>query len=347
MLKIYSSHTLKPKESKSRGLPIAQVVRKRGGKEVPIKTIYLKTEEYAGDAENDDSEDEDGDEEDESFYADYPKDKAFGDSFYKEVRNISPYNVELLRMAIRKKEPEILRRARPATQFDYMVERYTTATSQVDTDKKNKLFTIGEGNKDTYIKFIPPIPTVRLSVLGPSGVGKSFWINELLATYEKMNPNASEYLWGFFDDDPAYSKRSKMQNMKVDDSVIKHPPVPEEFDECIHIFDDIESLPKEVCEIVSRFRDTIFMAGRKHGQSAIAVSHEILGGFSTKAILNESPIVVLFPHCNQEPIKKLLLKKYNFSKEEVEWILSRPNRYVIIHRSHPRYLMTSTEIRVL
>jgi hypothetical protein len=350
MLKIFSSRTLTPKASKSRGIPVAQVVRKRDGREIPLKTIYIKDDEYAGDGGGKDDDDDDErqmkDEEDEDFYDDFPKDQGFSQDFYKQVRNISSYNTELLRKAIRENAPDILKHARPATQFEYLMERFRTANTKVE-EQKNKWFTIGQGQKDTYIKFIPPLPTVRLSVLGPSGVGKSTWINGFLETFERMKPGAMEYAWMFSGEDPAYSKRKKMEQMKLDETVISNPPHAEEFPPCIHIFDDIESLPKDISEAVSRFRDQIFMAGRKMDESAIAVSHEILGGFSTKAILNESEYVVIFPHCNQEPIKKLMLKKYNFSKSDVEWVLSRPTRWVLIKRSQPQAFITSTEIRVL
>lgn len=350
MLKVFSSRTLKPKASKTRGVPIAQVVRKRDGREIPVKTIYLKDDEYAGDGggkdETDSDEEDEDTREDEDFYTAFPKDQGFSTDFYQQVRNISSYNIELLRKAIREQNPSLLLNARPNSQYDYLMERYRTAHSKVE-EKKDKWFTIGQGQKDTYIKFIPPLPTVRLSVLGPSGVGKSTWINGFLETFERMKPDAREYAWMFSGEDPAYAKRKKMEQMKLDDTVISDPPHAEEFPPCVHVFDDIESLPKDISEAVSRFRDQIFMAGRKLDESAIAVSHEILGGFSTKAILNESEYVVIFPHCNQEPIKKLMLKKYNFSKDDVKWVLSRPTRWVLIKRSSPQCFITSTEIRVL
>lgn len=342
MLRVFSTHSFKARETKARGRPVAQVYR---GKK-PIKTVYIKDIDFEGD--EDDGEDDkaaEEEEEDKDFDEGVAKDTKLPRSFFSSLKNFSMYNRELLRKAIRHNNKEILSTARPATQYEYLSERFQKAQKNVE-EKHDKVFAVSDPDRE-YIKFYLPDPTFRVAIFAPSNAGKSTLANKWIeALEERHGGDIQLYMWGFFTNDPAYAGRKKMQYIKMDDSLIKDPPTMDEFEPCVHVFDDIESLKPAIRDVVQNFRDSVYKAGRKRGQSGLSIAHEIFDGNETKVIHGESEYVVIFPRSAPDPIKRFLQKKCNMSKEQVVEIMSQPTRWVCVKKSLPIGYVTSKKVVV-
>jgi hypothetical protein len=259
---------------------------------------------------------------------------------YKKLK-ASSFNKELLKRAIRTNNYNLLEYASPSHEKNQLKKVYKDNPTES---------TVGEQSisppEGMIFRAVPIHESFRMAVVGPSGVGKSTFIANLLVYYHQILPENHIFIWSFFDNDPAYDILADFVSyIHISEQLINNPPQCEEFENSVLVFDDIESLSVPFSDIVSRFRDQALQAGRKMNISVIAVSHEILGGFSTKAILNECEQITVFPRGNQEPIFKLLSNKYNFCKQDITWIQQQTSRFVCIKRSHPQCMLTTKELR--
>lgn len=128
MLRVYKGDGAETgeKKDKRRGQRLAWVKRK-GGDEEPLKTIYIKGADFV---EDDDEEEDDEGEEPAEENTPY-RDDLLPVSFYTGLRNISPYNKDLLRRAIRAKNAQLLQAAKPARQEPYLANYYQRADEEI------------------------------------------------------------------------------------------------------------------------------------------------------------------------------------------------------------------------
>ena len=385
MLRIYNDDGKVDDEAaaKKRGVRLAWI-RKKGDDSDPQKTIYVKGADFV----EDDSDTEGG----ESIpAANVPKrDELLPVSFYSSLRNISPYNKDLLRKAIRARNIALLKQSKPPKQESYLENYYQKADTEIAA-QEGKHFVLhrpsepSEKRKRTHsasaaepvesqevdeaeepgdkggevkvgkdhggIDIICPVaiaPAFQTCVFGPTNVGKSYWAaTTLMKSYEYYYPKNPIFVWSFFEHDPAYDNLQNVQYIKIDDSLIKDPPSPDEFENSLMVFDDIESLHGELREVVTKFRDQCLACGRKHTIAVIAIAHEIFGGFTTKSSILECGQLVLFNQGFIEPIEKLMRIKFGMSKDAIKFVLSSKTRWVMIGRNFPQVVITPREIKVI
>jgi len=346
------------KQSKRRGQRLAWVVEK-GDDTEPEKTIYIKGTDYVEDDPIGDDDPEEIPEENTPY-----RDALLPLSFYSSMRNISEFNKDLLRRAIRARNEEMLKAAKPSKQADYLEDYYKKAEREIalqeskhfilhrdepDTRKRKH----GESEADvTGIEIIVPVPPKRpfqVCIFGPTNSGKSYWAGSTyMKAYAYYNPSRPIYVCAFGDqEDEAFDDVPNVQYLKIDESILKDPFSTSEFSECLIVFDDIESLAVNLREAVTTFRDQCLAAGRKLGISVIAIAHEIFGGLTSRSSILESEFVVLFNQGMVEPIEKMLKKKYGMSKDIIHFILNSKTRWVMLKRTFPQAIITPREIRCI
>jgi len=193
----------------------------------------------------------------------------------------------------------------------------------------------------------PPSKHFSMAVFGPSGVGKSFYINQFLLQIRKKNKERPIYIFSPVNDGDF--EKVKPIYIRIDDSLLSDPLKIQEFAEGVVVFDDIESLGKKLYAVISHFRDVCLETGRHQGIDIISVSHIIQGNTATKKIINESDLVIVFPRSNFNAIEKLVKNYYGFGKDDIAYLKAqgRTSRAVIIKRSFPTFILSDHAIKLI
>ena len=297
------------------GFEIAQI---RDKKDKTIHSIYVK--DYDEDSTEENNKD---------------VDKLIDKSFYK---NISASNVILLKRALRTNNESVLKMNQS------LLELFEKGKILLD-DQKNKLISV---EKDQHVQIMPPSCHFSVAVWGPSGVGKSYAVGKFLEAFRKKYKDRPIYIFSPIKDDKAFVK-AKPIYIKIDESILKDPLQTVEFQSGVCVFDDIESLSKQYYEVISDFRDRCLEVGRHDGIDIISVHHIIQGGNSTKKIINESDMSIVFPRSNFAAIEKLCRQTYGFDKKDVAYIreVSKKSRWVCIKRSYPSCIISEHEVKIV
>ena len=283
----------------------------------------------------------DVDEEEENDIDSGKRDEVLPKSFYTELRNITPANLNLLKRAIRYGDKSILKSSNQIS-----LDAFDKAQIFLkELLRKNIEIPRSEGKIEVIPN--PDSWTGHYAVFGPSGVGKSTWIGNFLSNYKKEYPKNKIYVFSPLRDDPAF-KHLKVEYVKIDESIVEDPLDVQEFENSVLVFDDIESIKEKVLrDAVQNFRDQVMETGRHFNEVSISVSHIILNGPSTKRMLNECDRVVLFPKSNFNAISNLCRRYYGFGKDELNYMKSVPSRWVCIKRSYPTAIISEQAIKLL
>lgn len=116
-------------------------------------------------------------------------------------------------------------------------------TDNDDDDKDNMLGTFIDIGKNRKFQLAIPNDSFRLSIFGPSGVGKSTFVSSVIKEYKKKYKKNKIYMISPTKDDDAYADlKDVIQYIKIDDSLITDPMEFTEFSNALIIFDDSEML---------------------------------------------------------------------------------------------------------
>ena len=247
----------------------------------------------------------------------------------------------LLKRAIRSKNPLLL-------QNTHLKDVYRMAIElSDDLQKKSFYLPPSEG----HLEVLPLEESSRISIMGPSGVGKSTWTGNFLLQYKKKYKKNRVFVFSPVHDDESFKKPAlEAQYVKLDQSLLEDPLDISEFESSCLIFDDIESInERRIQEAVIFFRDVCLETGRHRNITVLCVSHIILNGAQSKKMLNEGDEVVVFPRSNFNAIKNLYVRYYGFSKDDVNYLkaLGQTSRWAMIKRSFPTCIVSSNVIRIL
>lgn len=268
-------------------------------------------------------------------------DELLPKSFYSGLRNVSSTNLLLLKKAIKTQNKNLIANGNNALQ-----SAFNTANELlIELCKKNFYIPPSEGS----IECLPLQESSRVSIFGPSGVGKSTWTGNFLQQYKKKFKKNKIYVFSPIRGDTAFDK-VKVDYIRLDDSILDEPLEIKEFTDSVCVFDDIESInDKKIKDAVEKFRDICLECGRHENITTLCISHIILNGPATKRMLNESDQVVVFARSNFNAIKNLCTRYYGFSKDDINYLkqIGEKSRWQVIKRSFPTCIISSNNIRVL
>jgi hypothetical protein len=204
-----------------------------------------------------------------------------------------------------------------------------------------------------------PLPPVALDptakppreiwlVTGPSGSGKSWWIRAYAHNYRKLYPRNSVYLISSLQHDDTLDALDFLKRIDVA-KLLSHPPKDvKTWAHSLVIIDDVEGLDPKQAEAVQRVQDMIASEGRHQSVSLIRASHLSTDYRRTRLLLAEVHGVVLFPQAGAHSQYTYLLEKYaGMGKKAVVGVLSTPTRWVAVHHTAPRYIMTASSLSLL
>ena len=191
-------------------------------------------------------------------------------------------------------------------------------------------------------------------VVGRNGCGKSTFTQKILMNYLKVYKNRKIILFSTqeFDDKLDKVFKDKINRVDLGEEFTNNPFTLDEIRNSICIFDDVDSIrDKKLKEALFKLRDDILKNGRSHTGDRnedidiIITNHDVLGGHDTATMIRESFFYVVFPKGSTSHAINTICKKYSGLKnDQIRRIIDNPQRYVIIHNTHPGYVLTEKEI---
>ena len=214
---------------------------------------------------------------------------------------------------------------------------------------------------------------LRMYIPGQAGVGKSYFISQMLKEYVRRYPERKIFIFSqvprdkdidsvveehelierelFIRVDLNLFSQINPKTKKVDTSI----PIPtiNELRNSICIFDDIDEIPnKRILGNLDALKDEIIATGRDHDYQGndidiIITNHQTLGGIRTAKILQQSNYIVLFPNgLPSHGIKTVCSKYCNLEPGQINKILSLNERYqyAIIHKESPSFVLEQKKI---
>ena len=167
------------------------------------------------------------------------------------------------------------------------------------------------------IMLSPDKDTERITMYccGSAGSGKSYFVAQYCEQYHKTFKNNPIFLISENDSDPAFDSKDYIKRIIIED-LYENPLDWREFENCMVIFDDIDSIKGKLGKTVDALRDKLLKNSRKFKVSVVSTSHDACGQ-SLKSVLNESKIIVFFMLNYNRSLKYLLENYLGINKEAI------------------------------
>jgi len=198
---------------------------------------------------------------------------------------------------------------------------------------------------DAKFQIVPDWKKERdiLYITGASGSGKSTFTVGYLEQYKKRFPKNPIYVFSALKEDETLDKVKDLKRIKIGANLISDPidPLVDLKDSCC-VFDDIDVISdKKQREAVYKILNTILECCRHSNTSCVCTNHLPTNKGETRRILNESHVVVYFPHSGSvRGINYLLTDYVGLSKQEIQGIKRLPTRWCAIFKNYPQIIMT-------
>jgi hypothetical protein len=199
---------------------------------------------------------------------------------------------------------------------------------------------------------IQPIPRKdiieKIYISAPSGAGKSTWCGKYIGEFLKMFKDDELYVFSTIEEDKVLDKHDPIR-ITLDDSIIDDPICPEEIENSLCIFDDIDTIRNlKVRQSICGLRDWLLEQGRHFNVRMLSTSHILMNYKKTQRLLNEATAVVFFPKASSAYHIKRYLKVYaGLDVKQIRKIMNLPSRWVALYRTYPMYVMYEKGIYLL
>lgn len=180
---------------------------------------------------------------------------------------------------------------------------------------------------------------ITMYVCGSAGSGKSYFVSQYIQEYHKSFKNNPIFLISENDSDPAFDKLEYVNRVIIDD-MYENPLDWKEFENCLVIFDDIDSIKGRLGKTIDDLRDKLLKNSRKFKVSVISTSHDACG-IKLKSVLNESKIIVFFMMNYNRSLKYLLENYIGLGKTAIQKLRKDANksRWTAYVKGFPSYLV--------
>ena len=191
------------------------------------------------------------------------------------------------------------------------------------------------------IMLSPDKDTERITMYccGSAGSGKSYFVAQYCEQYHKTFKNNPIFLISENDSDPAFDSKDYIKRIIIED-LYENPLDWREFENCMVIFDDIDSIKGKLGKTVDALRDKLLKNSRKFKVSVVSTSHDACGQ-SLKSVLNESKIIVFFMLNYNRSLKYLLENYLGLDKNTILKLkkTSDSSRWTANVKGYPSYLI--------
>ena len=182
-------------------------------------------------------------------------------------------------------------------------------------------------------------------VCGSAGSGKSYFVAKYCEEYHKVFKHNSIFLISENNEDPVFDNKDYIKRIEISD-MVENPIDWKEFNECLVIFDDIDSIKGKLGKTIDDLRDKLLKNSRKFKVSVISTSHDACG-LKLKSVLNESKIIVFFMMNYNRSLKYLLENYLGMQKDVIEKLKKSKSRWTAFVKSYPCYLIQQKMISTI
>jgi hypothetical protein len=175
---------------------------------------------------------------------------------------------------------------------------------------------------------------------GASGSGKSYFAKKIAENYKKLFPDREVYLISKLEKDETLDNMKGGAPHRISlESLKKDYPALDEFEDCLVIFDDYDTLQPPYDKIVQQLIDDLAIQGRHTRTSMCVLSHYLTNYKKTRLILGEAHYLVLYPMATSFKALQYVCQTHcGLSKEEIQG-LKKLGRWVMVHKVFPQYLI--------
>lgn len=187
-------------------------------------------------------------------------------------------------------------------------------------------------------------------VTGPSGSGKSHFMRSYATAYHKLFPDRSIFLISSLGEDDTLDALGPQTLHRIDLNklVADFPEKVTPWANSLVMIDDVEGLDPVKASAVQRVQDLIASEGRHTNTTLVRSSHLATDYKRTRLLLQEVHGFVLYPQSGSHSGYTYLLEKYGgFDKKETRELLRTNARWIYVHHSFPKYLLTPFVCKLL
>ena len=185
-------------------------------------------------------------------------------------------------------------------------------------------------------------------VSGPSGSGKSHWVRNYVRNYLRLYPDNAVYLISSLKKDSTLDEVGAIQRIDLDKLVASPPKDAYTWSNSLLIIDDVEGLDKLKAAAVQHVQDIVASEGRHSKTTMIRAAHLATNYKETRLLLQEAHGYVLFPQAGAHSQYMYLLTKYGgMDKKLAQSLLQIPTRWIYIHHTLPKYILTPDSLSLL
>jgi hypothetical protein len=214
-----------------------------------------------------------------------------------------------------------------------------------DNDKTTKI----DLSDDGQFQLVPsPDPEKRevFYIAGASGSGKSYIAKGIAECYKKLFPDRECYLISKLGEDSTLDALSFLKRINIQTFIDDYPEL-EEFNKCLVIFDDYDTLTGDAEKVVGKLIDDLATMGRHTTTTMLCLSHYLTNYKKTRLLLNEATHIVVYPMATSFHALGYLLKNHiGMTKDDVR-DLKKMGRWVCVYKHYPQGLVSPTHARVL
>lgn len=216
---------------------------------------------------------------------------------------------------------------------------------RIKTDSENDK-TIELPDDSTFQPIPNPDPKVRevWYVAGQSGSGKSYFARGIAENYKKLFPEREVYLISKLEEDETLDKMKIGKPKRISlQSLVDDPPELDEFEDCLVIFDDFDTLNAPYDKVVHKLIEDLAIMGRHTRTSMLILSHYLTNYKKTRLILGEAHYLVLYPMATAFKALKYVCEHYGGLDKEQIASLKKLGRWVLIAKNYPSYVIAAHE----
>jgi len=203
--------------------------------------------------------------------------------------------------------------------------------------------------EDSVFQILPsPDPEKRevFYIAGASGSGKSYIAKGIAECYKKLFPDREIYLVSKLGEDSTLDALSFLNRVNIQSFIDDYPEL-DEFQDCLVIFDDYDTLTGNAEKVVGKLIDDLATMGRHTNTTMLCLSHYLTNYKKTRLLLNEATHIIVYPMATSFHALGYLLKTHiGMTKDDCR-DLKKMGRWVCVYKHYPQWLCSQKHARVL
>lgn len=235
-------------------------------------------------------------------------------------------------------EPESLSEPAPVIEIYKRMKREVERNDKIELDD--------EGMMDLLPS---PDPKKRevWYIAGASGSGKSFVARGLAQHYKKSFPDREVYLVSKLTEDATLDVLKFLKRVNIQSFVDDYPKL-EEFQDCMVIFDDFDTLTGDTQKVVEKIIDDLAIMGRHSNTTMLCLSHYLTNYKKTRLLLNEATHVVVYPLSTSYHALRYLLRNYcGVEDDKIKDLKRTGSRWLCFLKHYPQIAITQKSVEIL